>query len=62
MSRRIDCEVSHQEPCLGPTCRDAKGDRGELIPIAHIGNGKKWKISVQASSMTGYKAGSYQIG
>ncbi len=35
---------------------------GELIPIVHSGNGHKWKTSVQASSMTGYKAGSCQTG
>ena len=49
------------------TCRDAKETEssylgGELIPIAHIGNGHKLKTSVQASSMTGYMAGSCQTG
>ena len=33
-----------------------------MIPILHSGNGHKRKTSVQASSMTRYKAGSCQTG
>ena len=47
------------------TCRDANETEslyhgGELIHIVHSGNGHKWNTSVHASSMTGYKAGSFQ--
>ena len=63
MTRLLDRDMSLHESCLhvGMKVRQ-RLHITEVIPIVHSGNGHKWKTSVQASSMTGYKAGSCQTG
>ena len=58
----VKCPSRNPAYMWGATETESPYHGGELIPILHSGNGHKWKTSVQASSMIGYKAGSCQTG